>query len=52
MNNMLKVLAVMGMGAGAFIIYKMCNSECVEDMKEAIGNVTNKASKSMKNMMQ
>ena len=52
MNNVLKVLAVMGMGAGAFMIYKMYNPECVHEMKDTLDNITNKASKSMKNMMQ
>jgi len=52
MNNMLKVLAVMGMGAGAFMIYKMYNPECVHEMKDTLDKLTKNASKSVKNMMQ
>ena len=52
MNNMLKVLAVMGMGAGAFMIYKMYNPECVHEMKDTLDKLTKRASKKMENMMQ
>ena len=52
MNNMLKVLAIMGIGLGSFMIYKMYSPECVQDMKESLDNLTKCASKKMENMMQ
>ena len=52
MSYMWKILAIMGIGTGAFFIYKMQNPNCVKDMKQTLDNITNKAGKSMKNMMQ
>ena len=52
MSYMWKVQAVMGLAGGALLVYKMKNPECVQDMKESLDNMTKKASKSMKNMMQ
>ena len=49
---MWKVLAVMGIGTGAFLLYKMQNPDCIQDMKESLDNLTKRASKKMENMMQ
>ena len=48
---MWKVLAVCGMGLGAFLIYKKYNPECIHSMQETLDNLTKNASKKMKNMM-
>ena len=45
MSTMWKVLAVMGLTGGALLLYKMQNPECMEDMKQALDNMTKKASK-------
>ena len=37
---MWKVLAVMGLGGGAFFLYKMKNPNCIQDMKESLDNMT------------
>lgn len=52
MSFMWKILAVMGIGTGAFIAYKMINPECVQDMKTSLDNMTKKASNKVKNMME
>ena len=52
MNNMLKVLAIMGIGLGSFMIYKLYNPDCIQDMKESLDNITKSASKKMGNMKQ
>ncbi len=52
MDNMWKVLALFGMGIGAFMVYKMYNPECIHDMKASLDKLTKSASKKMKNMMQ
>ena len=49
---MWKVLAVTGMGLGAIMLYKICNPNCVQDMKNTLDNVADSASKKMKNMME
>lgn len=51
MSTVWKVLAVMGIPLGAFVIYKMQDKECIQDMKQSLDNMTKKASNSMKNMM-
>ena len=54
MQTMWKVLGIMGIGAacGALVFYKMKNPECINDMKDALDNMTKKTSKTMKNMME
>lgn len=52
MNNMWKILAVCTLGAGAFLLYKKYNPECVQNMQDALDNLTKTASKEMKNMME
>ncbi len=49
---MWKVLAVTSIGLGALVLYKMKNPNCIQDMKNTIDNVTDNASKKMKNMME
>ena len=49
---MWKVLAVMGLGGTAFLLYNQMNPECKKDMKDSIDKMTNKASNKVKNMMQ
>ena len=51
MSLMWKVLAVMGIGTGAFIIYKMQNPECVKDMKDMFNDMTKCTCDKAKNMM-
>lgn len=46
-----KILAVMGVGYASWMIYKKYNPECVHDIKTTIDKVTQKASKSIENMM-
>ena len=52
MENMWKVLALMGIGAASFMLYKSKNPECVHDMKESLDKITKSASNKMKNMME
>ena len=52
LSTIWKVLAVMGLTGGALIIYSMQNPECMNNMKNAIDNMTKKASKQSKNMME
>lgn len=52
MENMWKVLALMGIGAGAFMLYKKQNPDCIHDMKKSLDNITKSASNKMKNMME
>ncbi len=51
MSTMWKLLAVAGLTAGAVMLYKMKNPECVQDMKQTIDNMTKDASNKVKNMM-
>lgn len=51
MDKAWKILAVMGVGYASWMIYKKCNPECVHDIKTTIDKVTQKASKSIENMM-
>lgn len=48
---MWKILALMGIGAGAFMLYKKQNPECIQDMKTSLDKMTKSASNKMKNMM-
>ena len=50
MNSMWKVLALCGVGSVLTLAYVMANHECVHNMRESINNMTNKASKTIKNM--
>ena len=52
MNNMLKILALMGIGATAYILFEKMCPECACDMKESLENLTKDAGKKMKNMME
>lgn len=51
MENMWKVLAVMGLSAGALMLYKMKNPECIQDMKKSLDNITKCACNKMNDMM-
>ena len=48
---MWKLLAVAGLTAGAVMLYKMKNPECVQDMKQTLDNMTKDTSNKVKNMM-
>lgn len=52
MDCMWKVLAVMGIGVGVFMVCKLMNPECMCEMKTTLDNLTKDASKKMKNMME
>ena len=51
MENMWKVLAVMGIGAGALMLYKIKNPDCIQDMKKSLDNITKSACSKMNDMM-
>ncbi len=51
MDYMWKVLAVMGISAGALMLYKIKNPDCIQDMKKSLDNITKCASNKMNNMM-
>ena len=51
MSLMWKVLAVMGIGTGTFLLYKMQNPDCIQDMKESLDNMTSCTCNKVKNMM-
>lgn len=46
-----KIMALMGTGAVAFMLYKKYNPECVHDIKNTVQKVTDKACKTMEDMM-
>lgn len=52
MSFMWKVLAVMGLGTSAFLLYEKMNPECVHDMKDSLNKMTDKASNKVKNMIE
>ena len=41
----------MGAGYASWMIYKKCNPECADDIKSTMQKVTQKASKTIENMM-
>lgn len=49
---MWKVLAVMGIGAGALLVWKLMSPESMNEMKTSLENLTKDAGKKMKNMME
>lgn len=50
MNSMWKALAFIGVGSVLTMAYVITNHECVHDMRETIGNMKDKASKTIKNI--
>ena len=52
MSFMWKVLAVMGLGGVALLLYNEMSPECKCNMKDSIDKMTNKASNKVKNMME
>ncbi len=52
MECMWKVLAVMGIGAGALLVWKLMSPESMNEMKTSLENLTKDAGKKMKNMME
>lgn len=52
MSSMWKALALMAMGAGAYMLIEKMSPECICDMKESLDNLTKDAGKKVKNMMQ
>ncbi len=52
LSFMWKVLAVMGLGTSAFLLYEKMNPECVHDMKDSLNKMTDKASNKVKNMIE
>lgn len=52
LSFMWKLLAIMGLGTSAFLLYEKMNPECCKDMKESINKMTDKASNKVKNMME
>ena len=52
MNYMWKALLSVGVGVGAFMLYKKHNPDCIEDMKESLNKMTKSAKKVSKNMME
>lgn len=51
MDKAWKIMAIVGAGYGAWMLYKKYNPECVHDIKTTMDKITNKASKSIENMM-
>ena len=50
LNSMWKALAFIGVGSVLTMAYVITNHECVHDMRETIGNMKDKASKTIKNI--
>ena len=48
----MKIVALMGMGAAAYMLFEKVCPDCACDMKESLDNLTKDASKKMKNMME
>lgn len=51
MDKAWKIMAIVGAGCGAFMLYKKYNPECVHDIKTTMDKLTKKASKNIENMM-
>lgn len=51
MEKTLTALVVIGMGIGAWMLYKKYNPECAEEMKQTMNKVSKNAMKSIENMM-
>ena len=52
MSFMWKVLAVMGLGGVALLLYNEMSPECKHNMKESLDKMANKTSNKVKNMME
>ncbi|MBO5375251.1 MAG: hypothetical protein J6A52_00190 [Bacilli bacterium] len=51
MDKAWKIMALMGVGFGAFMMYKKYNPECVHDIKTTMDKLTKKAGQNIENMM-
>lgn len=51
MDKTWKIIAMMGLGYGAWMIYKKCNPECAHDIKTTMDKLTKKATNTVENMM-
>lgn len=51
MDKAWKMLAIIGAGYGAWMLYKKCNPECVHNIKTTMNKLTKDASEKIENMM-